>query len=130
MAFLLWNFPPAKLRLGSVGSLFLAGMLGCVPLCIGWPDLTPVSYTHLDVYKRQGSFGVGLHRPPPGAFLRRGSAVPSVRPRGLPGPRRYPLVFRQRHLQRLRPLPGQCRLWPCLLPFHRSHLLRRVFRCV
>ena len=32
MAFLLWNFPPAKLRLGSVGSLFLAGMLGCVPL--------------------------------------------------------------------------------------------------
>ena len=39
MAFLLWNFPPAKLRLGSVGSLFLAGMLGCVPLCIGWPDL-------------------------------------------------------------------------------------------
>ena len=40
MAFLLWNFPPARLRLGSVGSLFLAGMLGCVPLCIGWPDLT------------------------------------------------------------------------------------------
>ena len=40
MAFLLWNFPPAKLRLGSVGSLFLAGMLGYVPLCIGWPDLT------------------------------------------------------------------------------------------
>lgn len=40
MAFLLWNFPPAKLRLGSVGSLFLAGVLGCVPLCIGWPDLT------------------------------------------------------------------------------------------
>jgi phospho-N-acetylmuramoyl-pentapeptide-transferase len=40
MAFLLWNFPPAKLLPGSVGSLFLAGMLGCVPLCIGWPDLT------------------------------------------------------------------------------------------
>lgn len=39
MAFLLWNFPPARLRLGSVGSLFLAGALGCVPLCIGWPDL-------------------------------------------------------------------------------------------
>ena len=39
MAFLLWNFPPAKLRLGSVGSLFLAGALGCIPLCIGWPDL-------------------------------------------------------------------------------------------
>ena len=40
MAFLLWDFPPSKLRLGSVGSLFLAGALGCVPLCIGWPDLT------------------------------------------------------------------------------------------
>lgn len=40
MAFLLWNFPPAKLRLGSVGSLFLAGALGTAPLCIGWPDLT------------------------------------------------------------------------------------------
>ena len=40
MAFLLWNFPPARLRLGSVGSLFLAGALGCVPLCIGWPDLS------------------------------------------------------------------------------------------
>lgn len=39
MAFLLWNFPPAKLGLGSVGSLFLAGALGCAPLCIGWPDL-------------------------------------------------------------------------------------------
>lgn len=39
MAFLLWNFPPARLRLGSVGSLFLAGALGCAPLCIGWPDL-------------------------------------------------------------------------------------------
>ena len=39
MSFLLWNFPPARLRLGSVGSLFLAGALGCAPLCIGWPDL-------------------------------------------------------------------------------------------
>ncbi|MGN0708210.1 MAG: glycosyl transferase family 4 [Faecalibacterium sp.] len=39
MAFLLWNFPPAKVRLGSTGSLFLAGAVGCVPLCIGWPGL-------------------------------------------------------------------------------------------
>ena len=39
MAFLLWNFPPAKLRLGAVGSSFLAGALGCMPLCIGWPGL-------------------------------------------------------------------------------------------
>ena len=37
MALLLWNFPPAKLLPGSVGSLFLAGALGCVPLSIGWP---------------------------------------------------------------------------------------------
>ncbi len=40
MAFLLWNFYPAKLRPGAVGSLFLAGALGCVPLSIGWPGLT------------------------------------------------------------------------------------------
>ena len=39
MAFLLWNFPPAKLLPGAVGSLFLAGVLGCVPLSIGWPGL-------------------------------------------------------------------------------------------
>ena len=39
MAFLLWNFPPAKLLPGAVGSLFLAGALGCVPLSIGWPGL-------------------------------------------------------------------------------------------
>ena len=40
MALLLWNFPPAKLLPGSVGSLFLAGALGCVPLSIGWPGLS------------------------------------------------------------------------------------------
>ena len=40
MAFLLWNFPPAKLLPGSVGCLFLAGALGCVPLSIGWPGLS------------------------------------------------------------------------------------------
>lgn len=39
MAFLLWDFPPAKMRLGSVGSLFLAGAMGCVPLSVGWPAL-------------------------------------------------------------------------------------------
>lgn len=39
MAFLLWNFYPAKLLPGAVGSLFLAGALGCIPLSIGWPDL-------------------------------------------------------------------------------------------
>ena len=39
MAFLLWNFYPAKLRPGAVGCLFLAGVLGCVPLSIGWPGL-------------------------------------------------------------------------------------------
>lgn len=40
MAFLLWNFHPAKLLPGAVGSLFLAGILGSVPLSIGWPGLT------------------------------------------------------------------------------------------
>lgn len=40
LAFLLWNFHPAKLLPGTVGSLFLAGILGCVPLSIGWPGLT------------------------------------------------------------------------------------------
>lgn len=39
MAFLLWNFYPAKLLPGAVGSLFLAGALGCIPLSIGWPGL-------------------------------------------------------------------------------------------
>lgn len=40
MAFLLWNFYPAKLLPGAVGSLFLAGAVGCVPLSIGWPGLS------------------------------------------------------------------------------------------
>ena len=39
MAFLLWDFPPAKLCPGSAGALFLAGALGCIPLCAGWPGL-------------------------------------------------------------------------------------------
>lgn len=39
MAFLLWNFPPAKLHPGHCGCLFLAGALGCIPLCIGYPEL-------------------------------------------------------------------------------------------
>ena len=39
MAFLLWNFYPAKLRPGAVGCQFLAGALGCVPLSVGWPGL-------------------------------------------------------------------------------------------
>ena len=38
LAFLLWNFPPAKLRPGSCGCLYLAGVLGCVPLCIGYAE--------------------------------------------------------------------------------------------
>lgn len=39
MAFLLWNFPPAKLTPGASGCLFAAGAMGCIPLCIGWPEL-------------------------------------------------------------------------------------------
>ena len=34
------NFPPAKLRPGSCGCLYLAGVLGCVPLCIGYAELS------------------------------------------------------------------------------------------
>ena len=40
MAFLLWNFPPAKLRPGKCGCLFLAGAVGCIPLCIGYAELS------------------------------------------------------------------------------------------
>lgn len=40
LAFLLWNFPPAKLRPGSCGCLYLAGMVGCVPLCMGYGELS------------------------------------------------------------------------------------------
>lgn len=40
LAFLLWNFPPAKLRPGSCGCLYLAGVLGCVPLCIEYAELS------------------------------------------------------------------------------------------
>ena len=40
LAFLLWNFYPAKLLPGAVGSLFVAGVLGCVPLCIGYAELS------------------------------------------------------------------------------------------
>ena len=39
MAFLLWNFPPARLLPGMTGCLFLAGGVGCVPLAIGRPAL-------------------------------------------------------------------------------------------
>ena len=39
MAFLLWNFPPAKLHPGHCGSLFLAGAVGCIPLCMGYGEL-------------------------------------------------------------------------------------------
>ena len=40
LAFLVWNFPPAKITMGSTGCMFAAGVLGCVPLCIGWPGLS------------------------------------------------------------------------------------------
>ena len=38
-AFLLWNFPPAKLRPGKCGCLFLTGAIGCIPLCMGYAEL-------------------------------------------------------------------------------------------
>ena len=40
MAFLLWNFPPAKLNPGRCGCLFLAGAVGCGPLCMGAAELS------------------------------------------------------------------------------------------
>ena len=40
MAFLLWNVPPAKLRPGKCGCLFLAGAVGCIPLSIGYGELS------------------------------------------------------------------------------------------
>ncbi len=42
MAFLLWNFPPARLLPGSVGCLFLAGVLAGAPLSIGRAELALV----------------------------------------------------------------------------------------
>ena len=39
MAFLLWNFYPARLLPGAVGCLFLAGAVGAIPLSIGRGDL-------------------------------------------------------------------------------------------
>lgn len=40
LALLIWDFPPSKLRIGSAGCLFAAGAIGCVPLCVGWPELS------------------------------------------------------------------------------------------
>lgn len=40
IALLLWDFPPTKLRPGTAGCMFAAGAIGCLPLCIGWPELT------------------------------------------------------------------------------------------
>ena len=40
MAFLLWDFPPAKLHPGRCGCLFLAGAVGCIPLSIGYAELS------------------------------------------------------------------------------------------
>ena len=42
MAFLLWNFYPARLLPGAVGCLFLAGAVGGIPLSIGRGDLALV----------------------------------------------------------------------------------------
>lgn len=39
MAFLLWNFPPARMAAGTAGSLFVAGAIGCISLSAGYPEL-------------------------------------------------------------------------------------------
>ncbi len=40
VALLVWSFPPAKLRTGRSGSLFLAGAIGCIPLSMGSAELS------------------------------------------------------------------------------------------
>ena len=40
LAFLLWDFPPAKLHPGRCGCLYAAGAIGCIPLCIGYAELS------------------------------------------------------------------------------------------
>ena len=40
VALLLWAFPPAKLGAGCCGSLFAAGAIGCIPLCLDLTSLT------------------------------------------------------------------------------------------
>lgn len=39
LAFLMWNFPPAKITLGRTGSQFIAGSMVTVAYCLGWPSL-------------------------------------------------------------------------------------------
>ncbi|MCI2046239.1 MAG: phospho-N-acetylmuramoyl-pentapeptide-transferase [Faecalibacterium sp.] len=39
VAFLLWNFYPAKLFMGDTGSLFLGGAIVSIAFCMGWPSL-------------------------------------------------------------------------------------------
>lgn len=42
LAFLLWNFPPARMLPGATGCLFLAGAVGSIPLSAGRPALAAV----------------------------------------------------------------------------------------
>ena len=42
LAFLLWNFYPAKVFMGSTGSMFLGGALVAAAYCMGWPGLLPL----------------------------------------------------------------------------------------
>lgn len=42
LAFLLWNFPPARMLPGAAGCLFVAGAVGCIPLSVGRPLLGAV----------------------------------------------------------------------------------------
>jgi phospho-N-acetylmuramoyl-pentapeptide-transferase len=39
VAFLLWNFYPARIFMGDTGSLFLGGALVSIAYCMGWPSL-------------------------------------------------------------------------------------------
>lgn len=42
LAFLLWNFYPAKVFMGDTGSMFLGGALITAGYCAGWPGLIPL----------------------------------------------------------------------------------------
>lgn len=42
LAFTLWNFYPAKVLMGSTGSMFLGGAVIACAYCVGWPGLLPL----------------------------------------------------------------------------------------
>lgn len=39
LAFVLWNFYPARVFMGDTGSMFLGGLVAALAYCMGWPSL-------------------------------------------------------------------------------------------